>query len=285
MTVELDVFNKESGKLKGNFVNTENHSIYYEEASNSSETKQTIIVSHGACATGRYMNLIALALLDSIPNTKVIVLDLPFHGESTTSLSLEGVTVHDYTAYTEEFLHKLKGNGVLEGAVTWLGWSMGGSIGLLLTKEDTLLDNLVLVNSSSCWESVEGLVTLFTDNSSNKEVFKHIVLESLQGESQELISKISTSYDEITSSGEVIQADFNAILPKHYDLRETLQGVETPTLIFSGTSDNVAELGYQHHLADNIPNSEIVLVEDNHCTVLHPDKVVTLVSAVKNFIY
>ena len=129
-----DLFKKESSGFTGNFEKVKEHNIYYETASNSEIIERTFILSHGACGTGRFLKPVGFNLLKTIPNIRVIIIDLPLHGLSTTDIHLEvsDITVHTYSEVIYELINLLKTKNVIEGTLNWIGWSMGGSVGILL---------------------------------------------------------------------------------------------------------------------------------------------------------
>lgn len=262
------LFEREAQNLKGFSLETEDHTLYYETATNSDKVEKTFLIAHGACASGAYMNLVAFQILEKVDNAKVIILDLPFHGHSIASVDVKGLNVHDYKTYVKEFIDELQEKGEIIGITNWVGWSMGGSLGLLLNIEDGLFDELTLVNSAPYWKSIEGLLTLFQDTTANKQIFEGVVMGSLVEENPELVEVVKEAYSEITATGITMKNDFEALTPENFDLREELHKVTAKTLIFSGTQDEVAEVHLQHLMGEKIPNSNLVLVEDNHCTVL-----------------
>lgn len=279
------LFKREARNLKGFALDTEDHTLYYETASNSDVVEKTFVIAHGACASGRYMNLVALEILERIPNVKVVVLDLPFHGHSIASVGVKGKTISDYKQFVLEFVNALDEKGELIGTKHWVGWSMGGSLGLLLNIEEGLFDELTLVNSAPYWKSVEGLLSTgaFENTSSNKQVFEGVVMGALVDENKDLVDVIAKAYSDITATGAVIKNDFESITPVNYDLRDKLSSVTAKTLIFSGTKDDVAEVHLQELMNEKIPQNKLVMVEDNHCTVLRLKSVAELVGNIRDF--
>ena len=278
------LFTREAGQLKGFAIETEDHTIYYETAANSDDVEKTFILAHGAFASGRYMNLVAHEILEQIPNSKVLVLDLPYHGYSTASIPVEGVTVHGYKEAVADALTQLDEVGELVGTKHWIGWSMGGSIGLLLSIEDNAFEELTVLNSSPVWETVDAFVSagVFSDTSTAKAISKNILFADLEGEEQVILDAIEANFDDMTAVGNVIKNDFESITTVNYDVRDKLSEVKAKTLIFSGVNDGVALEPLQHEMAEKIPNNTLVLVDDNHTTVLKPNRAKVIAKHIKD---
>ena len=282
MSVQTSILSREALGLKGKSLETKDHTLYYEVATNSDKLDRTFILCHGAVASGRYMNVIAEQLLKRSRNCKVIVIDLPFHGHSIASVDVKGLNINDYKKYTKEFVDGLQKSGELVGTVHWVGWSLGGSLGLLLNIQDGLFDELTLVNSAPYWESVDGLISsgMFDDLKVVPEVSRGIMLADLDGYDDDFVQQVIDTFDEVIAPPETAKNDFEAIQTKHFDVREELYKVTAKTLIFSGTLDVVADVTLQHLMHQKIQGSNLVLLEDTHAAVLKKEYAHDVVSAI-----
>lgn len=247
--------------------------------------ERTFILLHGAHGSGRFMNPVALKILDEIPNSKVVILDLPFHGYTISSVDEDKANVNYYAEAVAEALPILKEKGELEGVLHWVGWSMGGSIGLLLDLKGVGLDELTLLNSSPVWESIGNLVpTLPVDDKvALGAIFKHIFLEGVAHNSEQgLLTAIEENYEDITASVTVGLKDFEGILPEQFNVVDDLQNIKAKTLVIGGKQDVVAEERFQYVMAEKIPNAHLLVTEDNHIQLVKPVEVDSIVKAIIN---
>lgn len=280
------LFKRETRGFEGNAVDLKNHTIYYEAGSNSQVVERTFILAHGAGGSGRFMNPLAQELITTIPNSKIIILDLPFHGYSIPGESNTGFNVHNYTEVMNELLEEMKSNGLIEGIPHWIGWSLGGSIGILSNLTGGGVEELTLLNSSPVWYTIDGLLQAIPAMSDEVEVieaFKAICEGQVSTKTEpELAKAFLENYYDITPIGKVMVQDFAGVAPKHYDVVDELTKVTAKTLIISGTEDPVAEVKYQEIMKQDIPNAELLLLEDDHCMLVKPYAVKVIVKAISD---
>lgn len=279
------LFQREAFGLVGKAVDTVDHTFYFETKANAEVVERTFILSHGANGSGRFMNPVALKILDEIPNSKVVILDLPFHGHTISSVGEDKANVNYYAEAVAEALPILKEQGELEGVLHWVGWSMGGSIGLLLDLKGVGLNELTLLNSSPVWESVGNLVpTLPVDDKVTLgAIFKKIFLDEVAHNSEQgLVSAIEENYEDITASATVGLKDFEGILPEQFNVVDELQNIQAKTLVVGGKLDGVAEERFQYVMAEKIPNAHLLVTEDNHIQLVKPVEVDRIVKAIIN---
>lgn len=277
---ELELLNLEGKKLV-----VGEHSIYFEVEKNSEKVERTFVISHGACGTGRYMTMVAESILKEIPNSKVLILDLPYHGESTSTDNVEGKTVSDYAKTVKEFLELAKIDGEIEGTVHWIGWSMGGSIGLILDLEYGIIDELTMLNSSFVWNTVQPLVDVLQNIEPDYDFFKQVLGSSLVGDVTEEFKKdFLDKFETISAKVNVMVNDFRAIAPVNFDVTNKLKDIKAKTLIFSGFEDDLATVENQNILHENVDGSELKLIQDNHILLLKPTAVSEFINTLKNFV-
>lgn len=259
-----------------------NHEVYYELSNNSDTPTQTFLLIHGAAATGRYMNLVARTLLEQIPECRVINIDLPNHGLSTSKPGYEITHVNEYAEVTHEFIQAVSRQGLIIGDLTLVGWSMGGSIGILLALVDDLVDKLVLMNTSPYWDTVDGMVQMegFKIPEQANATFKHIITTELAGVALPEVAELLENLDKITADGKTIIRDFNCLTTDKYDVRDKLKDVHVPTVVFSGVDDALTNAEVQQFMADNIPQTSLVLVDNKHSTVLFKEDILDMIDGI-----
>lgn len=260
------------------------HKIYYETAGKEDATN-TFILSHGAAGTGRFMNVMAQKLIDTSERVKVIVLDLPYHGQSASVKEPKSkFSVHDYATIVSDLIDALYEAGEIQGNLNWIGWSMGGSIGMLLDLKGVEFNTLSLVNSSPVWDTVDGLIyTLpeFSDPDLLPVVFKSIVAENLNTnfstQDQETVLK---HYEDITPTGEVMVQDFAAIAGQHYNIVEQVKDLKAHVIVIGGETDVVATTQHHDILCENLSNGTHLMLPDNHVQLVKEQYVEEMVNTI-----
>jgi pimeloyl-ACP methyl ester carboxylesterase len=272
--------------FESKFEDVGSHTIHYKIREGHSNPKRTFILSHGAFGTANFMKVLAVDLANKYPNSRIILVDQPWHGESTSTESVKTATVHTYAEVMSDFIGIMKKDQKIQGKLNWIGWSMGGSIGMLLDLKGVGIDELTLLNSSPIWNSIKDLgenVPEFTQEKFVKTVFQGIVLDSLQTNiSEENRNEVMSYYEKLTSSPEVMVQDVFAILPENYNIQDDLNKIESKTLIISGTEDIVGEVKFQHILNENIRNSKLKMYEDNHLLLVKPNIVKSVIEDIFN---
>lgn len=284
--------NKETYKqlLKGDdfekqAVDLKEHTVFFQTQQNSDKVERTVVLCHGASGSASYMSITANEIIKTMPNTKVILLDLPFHRHSIPSENNQ-VNVHYYTLLVEEFLQSLKEAGELQGILQWLGWSMGGSIGLLLDlRKNVKIDELTLLCSSPVWNTIEGLlqIPVFTDKHLIVDTFKGIILNDVKDLDEGIVETIADLFNDIRPSGKVMVEDFKAILPDKYNVVDKLKNVTAKTFICAGLQDELALPELQKVMNENINNSKLLMLDDGHSLLLKPKFVQELVKELNEF--
>lgn len=261
------------------------HTISYEIRKGKANPEKTYVLSHGATATGEFMKVVAAELAQKEPNARIIILDLPLHGNSTGPMdNLEDITVHTYADIMKDFLDIKTADGTVKGDVSWVGWSMGGAIGMLLDLNGAKIDELTLLNSGSYFGPIEGLIEMLPAEVI-KEVFYHVIEPQLyEFVTEKEREDILNHYNKLTTeSAELMAQDFVAVSPKNYDIREKLKEIEAKTLIISGTKDIVALPTDQELMNQEITGSKLVMFEDDHVQLVKPTQAKKIVSEMEQF--
>lgn len=276
-------------KFKDAYTEVEGHSIHYKIYNDNKKTDKTYIISHGATATLETTKIYASALAEKQPNAKIILVNLPIHGKSTSeTFMIEDISIDAYAEIMKAFIDKKRADKTIQGELNWSGWSMGGSIGLQLDLMGAGFEELTLINSGPYWAPIGGLAASMGFEKYSPEITAAIMAGNYQTEFAYGLSdkdKVSllAELDKFSSLSEVGAADFNAILPSVFDLRDQLSNVKAKTLILSGTNDALVELQYQELMDEKIVDSKFVLLEDGHAMLMKPVLAKQMVEEVDSF--
>lgn len=235
------------------------HKIAYEVLGGSPEPKRTIILLHGAFATRNATKILANKLADFRKSDRIILVDAPWHGASESELSIDGANINTYADVLADFVTAMKEKGLIQGKLAWFGWSMGGSIGMLLDLKGVKIDELILINSSPVWETLGHVVQqvpALADPLTARDVFKSVMMEDFKdGVTDAERNQIFDNYDAIIDEATVMVNDLSALATEHYDIRERLSEIKAKTMIYSTEDDMLALSEMQDVMANAIPNS------------------------------
>ena len=281
----------ESGKLnsfKDYYVGIVEHTIHYEMRKGKANPDRTIILAHGATATGDTTKVTAKGLADAYPNARIIIVDLPYHGDSTgPKEKLKDVTIHTYVDVMSDFIEKLKEDGVIKGKLNWTGWSMGGSIGMLLDLKGVEIDELTLLTSSPVWHVIQAQLNSMPPEMTGEmfaPIHKQMLGENLKPNmSEKDHASLMSEYDVLHADPDVMLQDFHAIIPSVYDIQDRLGEIDAKTLIIGGIHDTVALPEYQTMMDERIKSSKLVMLDDNHEALMKPNSVQNIVAAFQGY--
>lgn len=248
-----------------------NHIIAYSYYSGKEDNPvdRTFILQHGAFCTKVFMDVLAHKLVQIYPNSRIISVDAPWHGESVgPEDELANATVHTYADILADFVAKKREDNTIVGKLQWIGWSMGGSIGLLLNLKGVEIDELTLLNSSAVWHKIKQLVELVPD-AMNVNAIKQVFYNMLENDFKTnmipaVADELLANYDILTALPEVMVNDIKAVHPDNYDIRNQLKDITAKTLIVSGIEDKMAEEYLQVDLNESIKDSMLLMLNDNH---------------------
>lgn len=266
------------------------HRLAYEIYNGIENPERTAIICHGATATLHATKVLAGKLAEQRPNDRIILVNVPWHGESTSVAPIDQANVNTYAAILEEFIELLRENNTIQGKLAWFGWSMGGSIGMLLDLNGVKIDELILINSSPVWKTIEGMVTqvpAMLDPNIPKDIFvqstaNDLALNTSVREREDLLAHV----DVILADPDVSVNDFKAILPEHYDIRNRLGDIKAKTLVYGNTQDMVATVSMQEFMDECISNSVMHISGDNHVALMKQAESEVIVSCfLEAFVY
>jgi pimeloyl-ACP methyl ester carboxylesterase len=209
--------------------------------------------------------------LRRLAGANTYALDLPGHGQS------EGqgrTSISAYADFVAAFLETLR----LE-RVTLVGHSMGGATALdFALRYPERLARLVLVGSGArlrvasailngIHQDLEAVVRLITD-----WAFAPDAPEQLKREGRRQMGQ---------TDPDVLYGDFVAC--DAFDVMNRLGEIRCPTLAICGTADRLTFPKYSTYLRDNIPDAQLVLIEDaGHMVMLERPKAVA--QAIADFV-
>lgn len=142
---------KDPQKLKTNYIDISAGRVAYVESSGRSVGRSVpLLLIHGNSASKEFMKKQVEGLGK---NFKVIVFDLPGHGESSNALNpASDYTLPGYAKIVEEMIHKL---GL--GPVILVGWSLGGHIAMeFMARSSHLLKGVVIISAPPLTPTEEG---------------------------------------------------------------------------------------------------------------------------------
>lgn len=198
---------------------------------------------------------------------------------------LSKVTVHDYANVMYDFLNQKTQDGTIQGTVNWTGWSMGGSIGMLLDLKGANIDELTLLDSSPYWGDFVNPVLSITNEDNVNDIMNSAYEDDLQThistiEREDILGHLNAL---LTSSPSVMVQDFKAIAPENYDIRAQLKDIKAKTLIIGGTLDSAAFPQYQSLMDETIHESKSIIYEDSHPQLIKPAQAKLIVSELHTY--
>lgn len=255
------------------------HSIHYKLREGKEHPERTFILSHGAFGTEGWLRVVAANLSKIFPEDRIIIVDLPWHGQSTgVEGELEIATVHTYAKVMKQFIHQKQANQTIEGILHWIGWSMGGSVGMLLDLDGVDIQELTLLNSSAYWGSVTHLVQvspIMSDEKTSQAGFRDALIANLETNvTKEEKETIIAYYEQMAATGKVGSHDLAfAISTDNFDIRSELPKIKAKTLILGGDSDTLSLMEYLQVMNEGIPDSKLKVYEqDNHYMLVKPEQ-------------
>lgn len=210
------------------------------------DARHTLLLIHGAGGS----HLVWPALLRRLPQTAVYAIDLAGHGRSAPpgykNIALYARDVLDFI--TELGLQK----------VVVVGHSMGGAIAQEIGLKQT--------------SAVAGLVLLGTGA---KLRVANTILETIQNNYEQAVAMLNQYYwgtkpnpDLMAASRqtmlscppEIMLDDFLAC--NMFDVRTRLPEIQLPTLVISGSADQMTPPKFGRYLAETIPQARFALIEN-----------------------
>ena len=243
--------------------------LYYFSHEAQNPTSTPIILIHGAGGS----HLHYPPELRRLNGFQVAALDLPGHGKSE---GLGKQNINDYVKNIQNFMDAMN----LPAAII-IGHSMGSAIALqlALNAPDRVLA-LVILGSGSRLRVAPSIL----ENTANEATFplavKTIIEWSFGTETSPRLKELAQKRMSETRPA-VLHGDFVAC--NAFDVAERLVEIEKPTLIICGTEDKMTPPKYSKTLHEQIPNSELALIEGaGHMVMLEKPREVA--EAIEHFV-
>ena len=219
--------------------------LFYSESRDSLSRRPPLVLIHGAGGQHSHWP----PHLRRLPDTTVYAPDLPGHGKSA------GPGRRTATAYAADVLGLMDGLG-LERAVIG-GHSMGGAIALTLAVNhpDRLAGLLLMSSGARLRVTPEILDGLLNDFEGTIDL---IVGLAYGPDAPDQLTRLGKRVL-MQCDPQVIHGDYVAC--NVFDVMDRLPEIQAPTLVVVGTADQMTPEKYARHMAETIPNAQLVLVE------------------------
>ncbi len=243
--------------------------LYYFAHQAGNPEKLPIILLHGAGGTHLHWPPDIRRLTDQ----RIFALDLPGHGKSN---GIGRQSINEYAQIVLDFMDATN----LPAAII-IGHSMGSAIALQLALDapDRVLA-LVILGGGSRLRVAPSIL----ENAANEATF-HLTIKTITEWS--FGSDASPRLKELAAQrmGEtrptVLHGDFTAC--NEFDASERLTEIKKPTLILCGKEDKMTPPKYSKSLHEQIPNSELIIIEDaGHMVMLEKPRKVA--EAIERFV-
>lgn len=203
----------------------------------------------------------------------VYSIDLPGHGKSPGpgESSVDG-----YVKRIRTFMDEV-------GVEHWIpaGHSMGGAIALTFALQSPeRIAGLVLVGTGAKLRVHPDILDMTHDEKTFASGAEMITDWSFSERTdRQLVDLSSRQLRQVHS--QTVRADYHAC--DSFDVMDHLSEVQAPCLVICGAEDRMTPVKYSHYLVDQIPNAEMVVIEDaGHMVMLEKPKVVA--EAITDFV-
>ncbi len=204
-----------------------------------------VILIHGAGGN----HLVWPAALRRLPDVDVFALDLPGHGRAGEAGQ---ATIDAYASTVIQFIDALD-----LSRVVLVGHSMGGAIAqTIAARKLPALSALVLIGTGAKLRVaptiLQGIQTDFEGavTTINQFAWATETPQAMVAKGRALLAE---------TSAKVLYQDFKAC--DQFDIRPRLTNILVPTLVISGTADNLTPAKYGRFLAEQIPQAQFKLLD------------------------
>jgi pimeloyl-ACP methyl ester carboxylesterase len=234
--------------------------LYYAEQKSDSGRLPLVLI-HGAGGTHLHWP----SAVRRLPGQPVYALDLPGHGKSG------GLGQQTIKGYAEGVLEWMQALQISRAVIA--GHSMGGAITLYLALHHAeRLAGLGLISTGARLRVLPQIL----ENAASELTFPRAVDEIIRGSysaaAEDQLKELARKrMMEIRPT--VLHSDFLAC--NSFDVMEEIGKIEIPSLVLTGTEDQMTPPRYAQHLFNQLGNARLVLVpEAGHMVILEqPERV------------
>lgn len=222
--------------------------LYY-HLNQGAETELPVVLLHGAGG----MHLSWPPEIRRLPGYRVYALDLPGHGKSDQVGGLQSIAA--YAQRIQAWLEAVD----LSGAI-FVGHSMGGAIALELALQfpDQVL-GLGLISTGARLRVHPDLLAAADSPTTFYHAIETIVSWSFSPQAPARLTElVKQRLGEVRPS--VLHGDLSAC--DRFDASEALEKVACPVLVVCGTEDRMTPLRSSQFLAGQIPQTQLVTIQD-----------------------
>ena len=249
------------------YITVAGEQLFYALVEGDSTRQHNLILVHGAGGDHTHWS----AELRRLPRFNVYALDLPGHGRSKGRGRRR---VDDYADTVDQFAQ-----AVGLGRASLAGHSMGGAIAQTLAlRQPTWLVSVVLVGSGARLRVhpliLEGLKTNFEAaiDAICQWQYGPIISEQMRRKGRQQLMNVDPA---------VIQGDYAAC--NVFDVMDRVKEIGLPTLIVTGSADQLTPPKYGQYLHEQIQGSQLVEIKDaGHMMAL--EKPIEVAKAVTRFL-
>lgn len=244
-----------SAKLEKKTIDLNGYEINYYESSNKSN-KETLVLVHGM-GDDKNSFLQSSKILSEYYN--LILPDLAGHGENERRTDLD-YSINGQATFLHSFLEKL-------GVYTFnlVGNSMGGHTSAAYAiKYPNDVKNLILLNSAGLKLDDHVVYNGFGKNIETDEEFDAVLSRVFQ-KKPDLPSSIKKHMiNQINKSKDFVDKTLVTAIKsgKYFNLKQDVSKITAPTLILWGKYDKVVKFNSAEYFKNNIPISELQLIEN-----------------------
>lgn len=223
------------------------------------DVRHTLLLIHGAGGS----HLVWPALLRRLPKTAVYAIDLAGHGRSAAP------SYNNIAPYTRDILDFITELGLQKVVVA--GHSMGGAIAQEIgLKFAPAVAGLVLLGTGA---KLRVASTILETIQNNYEQAVGMLNQYYWGTKPNPDLMAASSQTMLTCPPKIMLDDFLAC--NMFDVRARLPEIQLPTLVISGSADQMTPPKFGRYLAETIPLARFALIEDGgHMMTLEFPKLV-----------
>ena len=255
--MELDILGLGDKKPSIHSVEFSKHKLtfdIYNDYIPFAEARRMFLLVSGEFFTRESIRPLAVRLAYENPNALILVVDLPWHGASESTIPVEGKTLHDYHIIMRTFVELLRKDFLYTGRLSWVGFGIGGSLGLLADLDKLGIDDLVLISSYARGLEFEPVTDMLNHNTNWEEVRLKETIENSIREDNDLedAKAVIDNLPSFLADYEVAKNDMNALDMSKFNILSSLENITAKTLIINGEKVSNLAKEEQQLMGENI---------------------------------